>query len=297
MYAIHVDSPLDDDRRRECLSDGDLFVYSARPSTRALVDFAADMVEEAFGSLEPETAQYEMSVDAYVALLADLKPRFTHHPESKRLIIDMLIDVGCDPERVYFDVPRMRTSTAEEYLTTGIAYPHRDTWYSAPLCQLNWWLPVYPISADNGLAFYPRYWYTPVKNSSRVYNDAEWNARSREIAGGQIDTDTPALPKPEEEVEPDPQIRPLCEPGGIVLFSGAQLHSSVPNGSTKTRFSIDLRTVNIEDAAGGVGAPNIDSECTGTTVGDFLRCSDLAHVPEYLVSEYDTPRATADTSA
>jgi hypothetical protein len=297
VYAIHVDSPLDDQSRRECLYDGDLFVYSARPSTRALVDFAADMVEEAFGSLEPETAQYEMAVEAYAALLADLKPRFMHHPESKRLIIDMLIDVGCDPERVYFDLPRIRTSTTKGYLTTGIAYPHRDTWYSAPPCQLNWWLPIYRISADNGMAFHPRYWYTPVRNSSRVYNYAEWNATSRKIAGGQAGTENRVLPKPEEEVELDPQIRPLCEPGGIILFSAAQLHSSVPNVSAKTRFSVDLRTVDIEDAAAGIGAPNIDSECTGTTVGDFLRCSDLAQMPEDLVSEYDTPRATADTSA
>ena len=135
MYAIHVDSTLDDDARRERLYDGDLFLYSPRPSTRALVEFAAELAEEAFGSLEPETAQYEMSVEAYAALLADLKPRFIHHPESKRLIIEMLIDLGCDPDKVYFDVPRMRTSTAKGYLTTGIAYafhPHRDTWYSAP---------------------------------------------------------------------------------------------------------------------------------------------------------------------
>jgi hypothetical protein len=261
------------------------------------VDFAADMVEEAFGSLEPETAQYEMAVEAYAALLADVKACFIHHPESKRLIIDMLVDVGCDPERVYFDLPRVRTSTAKGYLTTGIAYPHRDTWYSSPLCQLNWWLPIYPISADNGLVFHPRYWHTPVKNSSWVYNYAEWDARSRKIATGQIDTDNRVLPKPEEEVELDPQIRPLCEPGGIILFSGAQLHSSVSNMSTKTRFSVDMRTVNIEDAAAGVGAPNIDSECTGTTLGDYLRCSDLTHIPDYLVSESDTRRATADTSA
>ena len=80
-----------------------------------------------------------MSVEGYDALLADLKPRFIHHPESKRLIIEMLIDLGCDPDKVYFDVPRMRTSTAKGYLTTGIAYafhPHRDTWYSAPFSQL-----------------------------------------------------------------------------------------------------------------------------------------------------------------
>lgn len=292
MHAIHIDSTLDDDARRDHLYDGDLFVYSPRPSTRALVEFAATMAQEAFGSLDPETAQYEMSVESYAALLADLKPRFIHHPESKRLIIEMLGDLGCDPEKTYFDVPRMRTSTAQGYLTTGIAYafhPHRDTWYSAPLCQLNWWLPIFPISAENGLAFHPRYWYTPVQNGSRLYNYAEWNATSRKIAASQIGTDTRVQPKPEEEVELDPQVRPLCEPGGIILFSGAQLHSSVPNTSTKTRFSIDLRTVHIDDATSRFGAPNIDSECTGTTMGDYLRCTDLAHLPETLITEYDTP--------
>jgi hypothetical protein len=292
MYAIHIDSTLDDDARRDRLYDGDLFVYSPRPSTRALIEFAAEMAQEAFGSLEPETAQYEMPVEAYAALLANLKPRFIHHPESKRLIIEMLEDLGCDPEKTYFDVPRMRTSTAQGYLTTGIAYafhPHRDTWYSAPFCQLNWWMPIYPITADNGLAFHPRYWYMPVKNSSRVYNYAEWNATSRKVAASQIGTDTRVQPKPEEDVELDPQIRPLCAPGGIILFSGAQLHSSVPNTSTRTRFSIDLRTVHVDDVASRVGAPNIDSECTGTTMGDYLRCTDLARLPESLITEYDTP--------
>ena len=128
-----------------------------------------------------------------------------------------------------------------------------------------------------------------MKNSSRVYNYAEWNATSRKIAASQIGTDTRVQPKPEEEVELDPQIRPLCEPGGIILFSGAQLHSSVPNTSDRTRFSIDLRTVHVDDVASGLGAPNIDSDCTGTTMGDYLRCSDLAHLPDTLITEYDTP--------
>ena len=48
------------------------------------------------------------------------------------------------------------------------------------------------------------------------------------------------------------------------MFAGAQLHSSVPNMSGKTRFSIDFRTVHSDDLLSRSGAPNIDSECTGT---------------------------------
>jgi hypothetical protein len=292
MHAIYVDSPASDDIRRERLYDGDLFVYSPRPATSALCEFGRQMAEEAFAPHDPETAQDEMEVEDYAALLADLKPRFIHDPESKRLIQEMLTDLGCDPEKVYFDVPRMRSSTSHGYLTSGIAYafhPHRDTWYSAPQSQFNWWLPIYPISADNGLAFHPRYWYTPIKNSSRSYNYAVWNATSRKEAAKHVKSDTRVQPKPEEDIELDPQIRPICEPGGLIIFSAAQMHSSVPNTSGRTRFSIDFRTVHIGDAIEERGAPNIDSECTGTTMGDYLRISDLAHVPDEVIEAYDTP--------
>ncbi|HEU4948715.1 MAG TPA: phytanoyl-CoA dioxygenase family protein [Kribbella sp.] len=293
MHSIHFDAEIGDDARREKLYAGDVFVYSPRPSTLALIRFAAQLAREAFAPLDPETAQFEMAVEDYAALLAELKPRFIHHPESKRLIQEMLVDFGCDPEQVYFDVPRMRSSTSNNYLTTGIAFafhPHRDTWYSAPYCQLNWWMPIFAITEDNGLAFHPKYWSTPVRNSSRVYNYAEWTATSRKIAATQIGTDTRVQPEPEEEVELVPQLRPICPPGGIILFSGAQLHSSVPNTSGRTRFSIDLRTVHIGDVAERRAAPNIDSECTGTTMGDYLRISDLTHVPAELVTAYDDPQ-------
>lgn len=52
-----------------------------------------------------------MDVEAYAALLADLK-------------------LGFDPGRTFYDVPRMRNSTSDNDLTSGIAYafdPHRDT--------------------------------------------------------------------------------------------------------------------------------------------------------------------------
>jgi hypothetical protein len=169
MHSIYVDAEFGDDERRQKLYDGDLFVYSPRPSTLALTAFAGELARQAFAPLDPETAQFEMTVEDYAALLAELKPRFIHHPESKRLIQEMLTDFGCDPEQVHFDVPRMRSSTSNDYLTTGIAFafhPHRDTWYSAPYFQLNWWLPIFAIGDDNGLAFHPRYWQTPVKNSS-----------------------------------------------------------------------------------------------------------------------------------
>jgi hypothetical protein len=290
MPTLHLDPTDDDAARRRRLYAGDVFVYTPRPATEALCTFARGMIADAFRPLGPEKAQYELSVERYAAILAELKPAFIHHPESKRLIRELLVAFGCDPERTYFDVPRMRSSTSDGYLTTGIAYafhPHRDTWYSAPRCQLNWWLPVYDLDPGSGMAFHLQYFDRPVKNGSRTYNYAEWNRASRYTAAQHIGTDTRVQPKPEEELDLSGDLQVRCRAGGLIVFSGAQLHSSVDNRSGRTRFSVDFRTVHLDEVEAGAGARNVDSDCTGTTMGDYLRCADLSHVPDPWIERYD----------
>jgi hypothetical protein len=102
-----------------------------------------------------------------------------------------------------------------------------------------------------------------------------------------LKTDTRDQPRPEEPVELYPQTRIVCKAGGIILFSGSQLHSTVPNTAGSARFSIDFRTVHMDDVTGKKGAPNIDSACTGTTLRDFMRAADLAQMPEESVLPYD----------
>ena len=65
MNAIYFDPTLSDRRRRNELYKGQLFVYSATPSARALVEHARGMCEEAFGDLDPPTAQHHMPVERY----------------------------------------------------------------------------------------------------------------------------------------------------------------------------------------------------------------------------------------
>jgi hypothetical protein len=291
MNSLFFDSKLNDEERRRALYRGQLFVYSPTPSSLELCNLAHSLSVEAFAPMDPKAAQYEMPVEKYAAILQSLKPKFIHHPRAKEIIPILMKELGCDLAKTFFDVPRLRTSTSDNYLTSGIAYafhPHRDTWYSAPQCQINWWIPVYEITPDNGLAFHPAYWNKPLKNGSRTYNYYRWNAEGRRLAGQQIGKDTRQQPKPEEPVELDPQVRIVSVPGSIVVFSGAHLHSSVPNTSGYTRFSIDFRTVNLDDVRNRVGAPNIDSECTGTTMRDYLSCADLKGVPEDLIALYDT---------
>lgn len=294
MNTVYLDSSAGDELRRERLYAGQLFVFSPRASSLALCEHAREMIEGAFGGVDPLRAQYEMPVEKYVEICAPLKPEFIHNDRTKKLVREVIEDFGCDLEDVYQDVPRLRMVTSDGYLTSGVGYAHhahRDTWYSAPMCQLNWWLPIYDIETENSMAFHPRYWDTPVKNGSSEFNYYEWNSVGRADAAKQIKADTRKQPKPEEPLELQPEVRCVPPAGGIVLFSAAQLHSTVPNTAGIARYSIDFRTVSRSDLEAGRAAPNIDSEPTGTSLRDFVRCSDQSPLPEEIVAAYDDETA------
>jgi hypothetical protein len=147
-------------------------------------------------------------------------------------------------------------------------------------------MPIYELDPDNCMALHPRYWDTPVKNGSSEYNYHKWNLESRKSAAQHVKTDTRVQPHAEEPMELEPQLRLVCGVGAAYSFSAAQMHSTVPNTTKATRFSIDFRTVHLEDVWKRSGAPNIDSACTGTTMGDYLRGSDLSHLPEESMASY-----------
>jgi len=288
--AVHVDARLTDDERRTELYAGAIKITSPTPTTVAFAAFADALIRDAFAGHDPELAQFELTVEDYAAVLGELKPRFIHHPESKRFLQAILAERGCDLDETYFDVPRLRSSTSDGYLTTGIAYawhPHRDTWYSAPHAQLNFWMPVYAITADNAMAFHPEYFDRAVANDSAKYNYYQWNAKHRAAATGNIGTEARPLPGPTEPVDLSSSMVFLTPVGGLLQFAGQQLHSSVPNTSGRTRFSIDFRTVHVGDIRAGRGAKNVDGLCTGSSIRDFIRASDLSPMPDDIVSLYD----------
>ena len=84
-----------------------------------------------------------------------------------------------------------------------------------------------------------------------------------------------------KQIPRGPAISYLPPPGGLILFSGAQLHETVPNTTDLARYSIDFRTVHLDDVIAHRGAPNVDSRCTGTTMPaiTFVALS-LQHISE-----------------
>jgi hypothetical protein len=290
MHSVYFDPAFEDGRRREELYDGQVIVRSPSPATAALVRHAKDMIHEAFAGMDPRTAQYELSVEEFVARFAPVKTAFIHDPRSRECLRAIMAEAGCDPDETYIDVPRLRVATSDGYLTSGVAYahhPHRDTWYSAPLSQINWWMPIYDYASSAGMAFHPRYWDRGIRNGSSAFDYYRWNSEGRAQARQHIRSDTRVQPKPEEQLELQPEIRLIPRAGGTIIFSAAQLHSTSRNVSGMSRWSIDFRTVNLPDVVARRGAPNVDSSPSGTSLRDFVKMRDLSAMPEEVARSYD----------
>lgn len=289
MTAVYFDQKIDDDSRRQRIYDGDLYVYSANEHSMALVEIARKLIAEHFPDVDPRTAQHKYNVQDFAKILSKLKPAFIHHPDCKIIMPRMLEALGCNLDDTYFDIPRMRSSTSDDYLTSGIAYafhPHRDTWYSAPMCQINWWLPIFEVEGGNAMAFHPNYFARSVNNNSEIYNYQEWNAKMRFNAVDHVNKDERPQPKSQEALALEPMTVVVTPPGGMMLFSAAQLHSSIPNRTGVTRYSIDFRVVNLPDLRAKRGARNVDSKCTGSAINDYLQGSSLAHIPDEVQAMY-----------
>src|SRR5438105_10445222 len=96
MTSVLFDPGLSDDARREQLYQGQLVVHTPVPSASKLVELARELIAGAFGSRDPELAQHAMPVEEFAATLAELKPRFIHHPRAKECIRCILSELRCD---------------------------------------------------------------------------------------------------------------------------------------------------------------------------------------------------------
>lgn len=286
MVDVYLDPQLSDSERREHLFNGDLLVYHSTPGTRELCNHAQQLIQEVFGEV-PQRAQDTMNVEDFVSITASLKSKFTNEEKTKKLIQNFLKEYSCDLEKTYFDVPRLRVVTSGGYLSAGVGYaykPHRDTWYSSPNSQINWWMSVYPLKTDQSLEFYPDYWDTSIKNSSSDFDYQEWCKTGRPQASQQISKDTRTHPLPLEEIDTKKGIRVVMSDAQPIMFSAGHLHATVPNNSGFTRFSFDFRTIHHDDLLSNTGSLNIDCESKGTTLADFVLASDFSPIPRDLIT-------------
>ena len=177
-----ISGSLADEERRKSVYRGDLLVFEEVGPMVELCALADDLIRFTLDTRDPARAQYEMDSDDYLSRVETLHKRFREHEDAKRMFLAALERAGVDLGRTFWDWLYLRVLSSGEGYASGRAAKlgfHRDTWSSNVYSQTNWWAPIYPITADRTLAFYPDYWSRPLKNTSGDWNLEEVRARRR----------------------------------------------------------------------------------------------------------------------
>jgi len=281
---IVVDPEMSNAGLRQQLYAGHLVVLTRLRALGDFVDYTREELAELFKPHDPQHVHEHVEPAEMAGMLGQWKPRFIHSERSKKLVRAVIEEAGFPADETHYDLPKPRTSFPVGHLTTGVAFAfpwHRDVWYSAPAQQINWWLPIFPVRDDNAMAFDSKSFGQAVPNSSDAFDYYENNA-SRRTTATQVTRERQARPAALDH-QAAQELVILPSPGEVLLFSGAQLHTSIPNTSGLARFSVDFRTVDVSDLAAGRGAPLVDVHCTGTAIRDFINVVDESRFDEGMV--------------
>jgi hypothetical protein len=291
MPAVLTNPSLPAEELRSRLYAGDLVLLTKLPALQGFIEYVRSELADLFAPHDPLHVHEYIEPAEMAKNLGAWKPRWIHADKSRELVRAIIAEAGFDPEYTHYDVPKPRTSFPVGHLTTGIAFAfpwHRDVWYSAPAQQINWWLPIFPVTEANAMSFDLASFAREVPNTSGGFDYYENNNR-RFSAARSVGKEGQSRPGAVDHT-PGIEVIPLPAPGDILIFSGVHLHKSIPNTSGLARYSVDFRTVDIRDLTAGRCASLADARCTGTSIRDFISVKDESSFDEELVrSIYGAP--------
>lgn len=270
--AIHREPPDSFAEMKQAVYQGDLFLLPAFPQSLELVGYARQLLRESFPSLaDVQKIHVEFTDDFIYRTMLELRKTLSAPDLSRRFIANITQPLGLVPLQTVFDPLRLRWNPPKEYFDEQAVYSsvHRDTWYANPQCQLNWWMPLFDVTEEQTFRFFGDYFTEAIPNTSSDFDYSNW-ARN---VGFQTSIAVSAQQYPTATIRPvDENITGFsCCAGDILVFSAAQLHRTAYNRRGLTRFSLDFRTVDLEDQRQGRGAPNADNASTGDATVDYLR--------------------------
>jgi len=274
---------------------GEVVRFSAMPSMAALVAFTRAFVEERLAPHPPVEIHRHLDPSALSTRLAEVQGEYARSADVKRLWHELFDAVGLDPRDTARDRLRLRFQVHSQAgdapvwsRSTATVGFHRDSWGTNIAAQVNWWAPVWPITAQRTFAIYPRLWDVPIPNDSVDFDLADLMARLRAapetVRTGQL------APRPTQAVDPAGGVPIVLDPGEIIAFSSVHAHVGVPNHTGLTRISLETRTVSISDVRAQRGAPNVDGEARWVAPGLFRRLSDTTALNTILGCEPLVPR-------
>ena len=250
----------------ESLFCGELLHYLAFPASQKLAAWGRSVVAVEFGD-SPESLSSEafrQALDQARAVVAGAKGR--------RLAGEVLSELIPQPKELRLDVVRLRAITPGLEKVEAAApafYAHRDTWYGNPRCQVNAWVPLIEANPSNSFRFFLDDFNRPVANDSEHFDAGQFQTRGG--FGRTASDPVSAYPRALEESQSRTYDVAL-EADGLLLFSAAHLHQTLPNRTAKVRFSLDFRVFRQCDRHNGLGAPDPDNRSRGSFADSYLPC-------------------------
>jgi hypothetical protein len=236
----------------QAIFSGQILYFEGLHPIAEAVRHLQELLQAAFEPHAPESAHEFLAEQEFQRLFDKAQEEFRASSRIRQQIYEALGAAGAHLPDTFCDRLRLRASPPQHY-SSGRPYfrsstpIHRDSWGSAILSQINWWFPIFPLHRDRTLAIYPAHW------STRIANDAQgWDWKRAGKDG------TPRLPTAQGPVDDREEIRVTVPTGTLVVFSAAHLHAGVLNTTPLTRFSVETRTISVEDLLARRGAPDVD---------------------------------------
>jgi len=259
---------------------GKLVVFEGLKGAGEVVRLARETVKSTFAPHDPLTVHEKLAAGDYKSRIGEMRRRFTEHDEARLAIEQLLVEAGCAPSTTFRDRLILRTVPPQRELHDDprlVLPPHRDTWGSGLLCQINWWMTIHDLTQGRTMVVFPNHFSRAIENDSHRW---DWRRVGK-------DPDYPRLPT--ADVTPDARdaLYLVVPPGALVAFSGAHLHASVANKTGRPRFSIDTRTVDLDHLRQGIGAPDLDHGDVAPACAWFRRFGDGASLQD-VAKNHDT---------
>ncbi|HTB64675.1 MAG TPA: hypothetical protein VK727_00510 [Steroidobacteraceae bacterium] len=274
---------------------GEVVRYRGVPQMAAITAFTRRFVEERLAPHPaPEIHRY-LDPPRLATKLGEVQSAYAQSAEGKVLWSELFAAVGLDMADTARDRLMLRfqahtdpeTTPTWSRSTATVGF-HRDTWGTNLSAQINWWAPVWPITAGRTFAIHPALWDVPIANNSADFDLAQVMEKLRTapetLGPGQL------APRPTAPVAPNSAVPVVLEPGEIIAFSSAHAHVGVPNHTGLTRISLETRTVSITDTRARRGAPNVDGRARWVAPGLFRRLNDGVALNKILDCERLVPR-------
>ena len=265
-----------DINRKKIVIDGERLILPPSPHSLSLVSNIQCLIQTEFAIEDIRCVHLNANSDHFFKKMGSLRRKIYLDDTYQAMTFELFETLGFKKDNIAFDPFRLRAITPSGHLNPAAApiyFPHRDTWYAHPQSLMVLCIPLHDVEEEETFVFYPDYFAQPVANNSEVFNYDDWVKDGPDLKIGWQNPNsgrTATYPRSDVYFHAEKTSGFSCKKASQLLFSGSHYHKTLPLQNDKTRFSIDVRFVHLEDIYQKVEAHNTDNRSQGSTLKDYI---------------------------